>query len=178
MGGGIRKCVGQHSEIGIDTDNEVLYIGSGQMAAREFRQGVSVFVRVPWVYVCLHAYCSLLSLSSLSRYRLYFPGVLVGPSLVFADYRNLVNDRGFTAPASTTTSNGKDKPRGRLLPPGRKRVGYRKMLTGLAFLGIFVVFGGSNNFSVMVTPWFKEQSWGKRSVFDIFYTIPLTDPHS
>lgn len=135
------------------------------MAAREIRQGVSIFVRVPWVYVCLHAFPSFLFLNSLHVYRLYFPGILVGPSLEFADYMNLVNERAFTAPNSTTTTNGKDKPRRRLLPPGRKRVGYRKMLTGLAFLGIFVVFGGSNNYSVMVTPWFKEQSWGKRLVF-------------
>lgn len=69
---------------------------------------------------------------------------------------NLVNERAFTTP-------GKHQG-GRRLPAGRKRVGYRKMVTGLAFLGVFVVFGGSNNYSVMVTPWFGEQTWIKRLV--------------
>ncbi|GAW08253.1 endoplasmic reticulum protein [Lentinula edodes] len=94
-------------------------------------------------------------------YALYFPGVLVGPSLEFTDYINLVHERTFTAP---------DKHEGgRRLPAGRKRVGYRKMVTGLAFLGVFVVFGGSNNYSVMVTPWFAEQSWLKRVLLAQLY---------
>ncbi|KAJ3863661.1 endoplasmic reticulum protein [Lentinula novae-zelandiae] len=101
------------------------------------------------------------SLLEFLGYALYFPGVLVGPSLEFTDYINLVHERTFTAP-------GKHEG-GRRLPAGRKRVGYRKMVTGLAFLGVFVVFGGSNNYSVMVTPWFAEQSWLKRVLLAQLY---------
>ncbi|KAF9076609.1 MBOAT, membrane-bound O-acyltransferase family-domain-containing protein [Rhodocollybia butyracea] len=103
------------------------------------------------------------SLLEFLGYALYFPGVLVGPSLEFADYMNLVHERTFTTPGS----QGKEG--GRRLPAGRKRVGYRKFVTGLAFLGAFIVFGGSNNFSVMATPWFAEQSWGKRVLLAQFY---------
>ncbi|KAF5393923.1 hypothetical protein D9757_000377 [Collybiopsis confluens] len=101
------------------------------------------------------------SLLEFLGYALYFPGVLVGPSLEFSDYMNLVYERTFTAP-------GKHEG-GRRLPTGRKRVGYRKMFTGLAFLGVFVVFGGKNNFGVMVTDWFAEQSWGKRRALRALY---------
>lgn len=51
----------------------------------------------------------------------------------------------------------KAKP-GRKLPPGRKRVAYRKMFMGLLYLGIFVVFGGQNNFATALTPWFNQHS--------------------
>lgn len=47
---------------------------------------------------------------------------------------------------------------GRLVPRGRKRVAYRKMVVGLAFLGLFVALGGQYNYSLALTPWFLEQS--------------------
>jgi lysophospholipid acyltransferase len=47
---------------------------------------------------------------------------------------------------------------GRNIPAGRKRVAYRKMLFGLVYLGIFVVFSGTWNYGISMTPWFVEQS--------------------
>lgn len=47
---------------------------------------------------------------------------------------------------------------GRLVPRGRKRVAYRKMVTGLVYLGLFVVFGGQYNFSIATQDSFVQRS--------------------
>jgi lysophospholipid acyltransferase len=52
----------------------------------------------------------------------------------------------------------------RTIPDGRKRVAYRKMLTGLAFLGIFVALGPSFYFGIAVTPWFTSNGFLYRFV--------------
>ena len=52
----------------------------------------------------------------------------------------------------------------RAIPDGRKRVAYRKMLTGLAFLGLFVVLNPSYNFATTLTPWFAEKTFLYRYV--------------
>lgn len=43
---------------------------------------------------------------------------------------------------------------GRLVPRGRKRVAYRKMVTGLIYLGLFVVLGGQYNYGMATQDWF------------------------
>ncbi|KAJ7179508.1 endoplasmic reticulum protein [Mycena filopes] len=88
-------------------------------------------------------------------YSFYFPGILVGPYLDYSDYMDLINETMF----KNLPVKGKH---GRNVPAGRKRVAYRKMLFGLAYLGIFVVFGASWNFNISLTPWFLEQSMWKR----------------
>ena len=47
---------------------------------------------------------------------------------------------------------------GRLVTRGRKRVAYRKMVMGLVYLGLFVVFNGQYNYSVAVEDWFPNKS--------------------
>ncbi|KAK7061370.1 MBOAT, membrane-bound O-acyltransferase family-domain-containing protein [Favolaschia claudopus] len=64
-------------------------------------------------------------------YSFYFPGILVGPYLDFNDYMDLINETLF----KKLKAKGKN---GRNVPSGRKRVAYRKMFSGLAYLGIFV----------------------------------------
>ncbi|KAF9268285.1 MBOAT-domain-containing protein [Marasmius fiardii PR-910] len=91
------------------------------------------------------------SLLEFLGYCFYFPGFLVGPYLVYNDYTSLVNESVFR------DKNIKGA-KGRNLADGRKRVGYRKMVMGLIFLGIFVVLGGQYNFSQLLTPQFKEKS--------------------
>lgn len=49
--------------------------------------------------------------------------------------------------------------KGRKVPKGRKRVAYRKMATGLAFLVLFVTMSGSWNFGVAIQDWFKQRGW-------------------
>ncbi|KAJ7283384.1 endoplasmic reticulum protein [Mycena rebaudengoi] len=90
------------------------------------------------------------SLLEFLGYSFYFPGVLVGPYLDYANYMDLINETLFK-------KLEKSKP-GRNVPSGRKRVAYRKMIFGLAYLGIFVVFGGTYNYGISLTPWFLEQS--------------------
>ncbi|KAG6849944.1 hypothetical protein H0H93_003316 [Arthromyces matolae] len=93
------------------------------------------------------------SLLEFLGYSFYFPGILVGPYLDLSEYRSLVTESIFN------DAKTEGKPKGsRKLPSGRKRNAYGKMVMGLAFLGIFVVFGGSNNFSTALTPSFMENS--------------------
>jgi lysophospholipid acyltransferase len=85
--------------------------------------------------------------------RLYFPGILVGPYLDYASYTSLVDESLFKSVEGKSV-----KPMRRAVPDGRKRVAYRKMLTGLAFLGLFVVLGPSFNFGIAITTQFLEQN--------------------
>jgi lysophospholipid acyltransferase len=50
------------------------------------------------------------------------------------------------------------------MPVGRKRVGYVKMAFGLFYLGLYVVFYGSYNFSVALQPSFAAKSLLTRCV--------------
>jgi len=84
-------------------------------------------------------------------FSFYFPGVLVGPYLDYASYTSLIDESLFKSVEST-------KPTRRMIPDGRKRVAYRKMLTGLVFLGLFVVLNPTYNFTLALSPWFAEQN--------------------
>ena len=43
------------------------------------------------------------------------------------------------------------------VPSGRKRAAYTKLLTGLSFLGAFVVLGPKFNYGILLQPWFKAK---------------------
>ncbi|KAF8351002.1 MBOAT, membrane-bound O-acyltransferase family-domain-containing protein [Amanita rubescens] len=93
------------------------------------------------------------SLLGFLGYAFYFPGLLVGPYLDYQEYNDLINETTFRK------LEMRDKAKaGRLIPKGRKRVAYMKMLMGLIYLGIFVVLGGTHNFGVTLTPWFASKS--------------------
>lgn len=51
---------------------------------------------------------------------------------------------------------------GRLIPAGRKRVAYKKMFMGIAYLGLFAALGGSYNFSVALLPEFAQKGFVAR----------------
>ena len=79
----------------------------------------------------------------------YFPGILVGPYIDYASYMFLIDGSLFK------TASGEAKiPSKRAIPNGRKRVAYRKMLSGLLFLGIFVVLDPKFHYGIFLTPWF------------------------
>ncbi|TCD66824.1 lysophospholipid acyltransferase [Steccherinum ochraceum] len=99
------------------------------------------------------------SLLSFLGYVCYFPGILVGPYLEFADYMSLVEGTVFKSVKAEDMKNSG------LVPKGRKRVAYRKLITGLAFLGTFVVFGGSYNYGNATKDWFTE--------YNILYRIAI-----
>ncbi|KAJ7590774.1 endoplasmic reticulum protein [Mycena floridula] len=95
------------------------------------------------------------SLLEFLGYAFYFPGMLVGPYLEYANYDDLVHERAFQNPEVKEN-------KGRKLPSGRKRVAYRKMVEGLTFLGLFVVFGSKYNHSTVLTPGFVKLGWFSR----------------
>ncbi|KAF5364062.1 hypothetical protein D9756_000986 [Leucocoprinus leucothites] len=103
------------------------------------------------------------SLLSFLGYSFYFPGLLVGPYLDFAEYTELVHESVFKQPDVKSQHKS-----GRMLPPGRKRAAYMKMIMGLAYLGAFVVLGGSWNFSTALKPEFAKMSFIRR--FLLFQT--------
>ncbi|TRM68568.1 MBOAT, membrane-bound O-acyltransferase family-domain-containing protein [Schizophyllum amplum] len=96
------------------------------------------------------------SLTAFLGYALYFPGVLVGPYLDFSEYNDLVTDALFKGVQVA--------PGHRRLPSGRKRVAYRRLIKGLVCLGLFVVLGGTYNFSATLEPWFINMSFWQRLV--------------
>lgn len=99
------------------------------------------------------------SLLTFLGYAFYFPGILVGPYLEFVDYMNLIDGTLFKALEKVDEEKRAALTiPGRLVPRGRKRVAYRKMVMGLVFLGIFVVFGGQYNFSIAVQDGFVSKS--------------------
>ncbi|KAG5731995.1 Lysophospholipid acyltransferase [Termitomyces sp. T112] len=91
------------------------------------------------------------SLLEFLGYSFYFPGILVGPYLDLSEYRSLIHETVFDDDKVKEKTKGDKK-----LPSGRKRNAYGKMVMGLIYLGIFVVFGGNNNYSTALTPWFME----------------------
>ncbi|KIJ70373.1 hypothetical protein HYDPIDRAFT_143668 [Hydnomerulius pinastri MD-312] len=86
-------------------------------------------------------------------FAFYFPGILVGPYLDYASYMSLVDETLFKSAVEKSP-----KPQRRAVPDGRKRVAYRKMVTGLVFLGLFVVLNPSFYYGIAITPWFLNQS--------------------
>lgn len=93
-------------------------------------------------------------------YAFYFPGILVGPYLDLSEYRCLISESLF--PQTDSKSSRK-------LPSGRKRVAYFKMLMGLLYLGLYVVFGAKHNFAAILTPQFTERGYLSRiALFQIY----------
>jgi lysophospholipid acyltransferase len=88
--------------------------------------------------------------------RFFFPGFLVGPYLEYSTYISLIDESIYKS--TRTHQNAASTKSGRNVPDGRKRVAYRKMAFGLAWLGVFVVLGGSYNFTVALQPWFATRS--------------------
>lgn len=82
--------------------------------------------------------------------RLFFPGVLVGPYLEYATYSSLIDGTLFDV-------TGGSEPR-KLIPNGRKRIAYRKMLFALGYLGVYMGVAPTISYYTIVTDWFLEQS--------------------
>ncbi len=102
---------------------------------------------------------------SLHSLSFYFPGFLVGPYLEYTSYMALVDETIFVTP------KGKEKPLppGRRVPQGRKRVAYRRLVTGLIYLGLYVALAGTFNFNVALDEWFVRKSLVYRYESAVFY---------
>ncbi|CAO1632355.1 unnamed protein product [Parajaminaea phylloscopi] len=81
-------------------------------------------------------------------YCFYFPGVLVGPSTRFVDYRAWANGTLYSSP------KGKEKETGSstMPPPGRVVEAVRQLAIGFFFLAIFALFAPSWQFSSLIYP--------------------------
>lgn len=91
-------------------------------------------------------------------YRLYFPGVLVGPYIEFVTYSSLIAGSLFDV-----AGGGSSEPHSPI-PSGRKRTAYRKMLFALGYLGIYLGLSPQISIQTSVTDWFLEQSLSSRFV--------------
>jgi lysophospholipid acyltransferase len=91
----------------------------------------------------------------------FFPSMLIGPSLDYVTYDSLVLKTIYNiTPPGQDDSQAKLK---RRVPHGRKRVAYLHLLIGLAFLGIYAVYGGRAAYQRVLTPiWY---SWSLLSRF-------------
>ncbi|CAL1701570.1 unnamed protein product [Somion occarium] len=102
-------------------------------------------------------------------YVFFFPGMLVGPYLEFADYMNLIDGTVFKSTLTAEEQNNAYIPARRLIPKGRKRVAYRKMVIGLGFLGVFVLFGDNYTFGAAVKDDFARMNIFNRFAFYQFF---------
>ncbi|KAF9443690.1 endoplasmic reticulum protein [Macrolepiota fuliginosa MF-IS2] len=100
------------------------------------------------------------SLLEFLGYSFYFPGILVGPFLDYTEYTELVHETIFKDPSV----KGKHTS-GRMLPPGRKRAAYTRMILGLLYLGAFVVVGSTYNFAAANNPEFAQLPYWRRFLF-------------
>jgi len=87
--------------------------------------------------------------------------MLIGPSLDYVTYDSLVLKTIYnTTPPGQDDSQAKLK---RRVPHGRKRVAYLHLVIGLAFLGVYAVYGGRAAYQRVLTPaWY---SWSLLSRF-------------
>ncbi|KAI0356518.1 MBOAT-domain-containing protein [Trametes cingulata] len=106
------------------------------------------------------------SLLEFLGYAFYFPGFLVGPYLTFNEYRALVSGSLYKAAEKREDeSRALDRMPQRLVPRGRKRVAFRKMIVGLMFLGAYVVFYPEANFHLTIEDEFEAKRLISRIIF-------------
>jgi len=102
------------------------------------------------------------SLLAFLGYAFYFPGFLVGPFLEYAEYDALVTEKLFKSATPPRHLHDPSFIPKRLLPSGRKRVGYFKLVSGLAYLGLFITLYGKFSFTEMLKPWFGRITLAER----------------
>ncbi|KAI0771974.1 MBOAT-domain-containing protein [Trametes elegans] len=107
------------------------------------------------------------SLLEFFGYAFYFPGILVGPYLTLNEYRALVSGSLYKAAEKEEEEESMlvDPMPRRLVPRGRKRVAFRKMIVGLAFLGAYVTFYPEANFHLTIEDEFEAKRLLSRIIF-------------
>ena len=144
-----------------------LYVQTGfrQVAGEDAGYQISLINRVLGLLVSGSLFVIPLWSGELTICRLYFPGVLVGPYLEYTTYSSLIEGTLFDA----TSGSSQPQPR-RLIPNGRKRTAYRKMLFALGYLGLYMGVAPKISFHTALTDWFPEQSLPYRFVFPTRHT--------
>jgi lysophospholipid acyltransferase len=92
----------------------------------------------------------------------FFPSVLIGPSLDYATYDNLVLHKIYDI-APPGSDEAKVKAKKRRVPYGRKRVAYLHLVLGLLFTGVYALHGHTADYNRILTPdWY---SWSMATRF-------------
>jgi lysophospholipid acyltransferase len=89
----------------------------------------------------------------------YFPGILVGPSVEYVYYEQLVSGALFAPNPNAIVKSERKR-----VPEGRKRVAYTKLLLALFFLGLYAVGGSNLDYDRVLEPAFMEKSFFGRCV--------------
>lgn len=84
-------------------------------------------------------------------YAFYFPGVLVGPSTRFVDYRAWANGTIYASPKGKEKDAGTSS-RGQQPPPGRFRAASKDLIVGFAFLGVYAAVAPQWDYTAMTVP--------------------------
>ncbi len=141
------------------------------MAVRKTRNAISVIIGIPGLCVSPSVRVAEPCLKNLAI-RFYFPGFLVGPYIDYASYASLIDESVFKKSEKSDINEKKgsegdalSQKSKRLLPSGRKRVAYRKLVTGLAFLGLYVTQIGTFSFEQALHDWFKAKGLLYRIAF-------------
>lgn len=99
---------------------------------------------------------------------------MIGPTFDYASYRSLVRGTLFTFPPAVNASSSLAAKRAASAvahqrppraPAGRKSAAYRKLLTGVVFMGVYAVFGASYDYSATLDNALWPRSLGRRWLF-------------
>lgn len=92
----------------------------------------------------------------------FFPSILAGPSFTYRSYISFTSHALFSKENPTSTTAPPDPT---VIPPGRRRKAAKRFITGLVFLGIYSVYGGSLGMDKLLgKSWLAENGFWKRCV--------------
>jgi lysophospholipid acyltransferase len=98
----------------------------------------------------------------------YFPGILVGPTVEYVYYEQLVSGQLFVSNPNSGVKGERKR-----VPEGRKRVAYTKLLLALVFLGFYAVAGPSMDYTRILEPAYLEKSFFSRWVV-VYFSLVIT----
>jgi lysophospholipid acyltransferase len=90
----------------------------------------------------------------------FFPAFLIGPSFEYSAYDSLVTGTIYSTPPPGIPAALNQ---GKRTPYGRKRVAYLHLIIGLAFLGLYAVYGGRAGYDRILSGDWK--TWGRATRF-------------
>ncbi|GAA5928633.1 hypothetical protein JCM3775_004589 [Rhodotorula graminis] len=96
-------------------------------------------------------------------YAFFFPSILAGPSFTYRSYDSFTSHRLFV---KENPSDGSKPVDPTVIPPGRRRKAAKRFATGIFFLAIFSVYGGSLGMDKLIDPKFTaDKSWFEKVRF-------------
>ncbi|PWZ03415.1 MBOAT-domain-containing protein [Testicularia cyperi] len=87
------------------------------------------------------------SLLEFLGYAFYFPGVLIGPSTRFCDYKAWADGSLFASPKGKEKANGKGVA---AMPSGRVPAAVISLLTGLGFMAVFSLYAPAYSYEKLI----------------------------